>query len=174
MSTRPDIGYITQFLSQSNKGPSQHDWNAVKRVLWYLKGTRNIGIIYRRDLTTEGMNLDKLDHATPWGYCDMNYAEDPCDWKSMSGYTFMLAGGPIAWKSKKQASVALSTTEAEYYVLGITCQEATWIKQICQELRMSVNNPIHIYTDNTGAVALSDNPVFHNRSKHIDICWHFI
>ena len=92
----------------------------------------------------------------------------------MSGYVFILAGGAILWKSKKQASVSLSTTEAEYYALGIVCKEAIWIKQICQELRMLLNDPILIYSDNTGAVALSDNPVFHNRSKHIDIRWHFV
>ena len=77
-------------------------------------------------------------------------------------------------KSKKQASVALSTTEVEYYAVGITFQEATWIKQICQELNVSIDEPIRIYTDNTGAVALTDNPIFHNRSKHIDIRWHFV
>src|SRR5882672_10598425 len=86
----------------------------------------------------------------------------------------MLAGGPISWKSKKQASVSLSTTAAEYYTLGIACQEATWIQQICRELLMPMDGPIHLYSDNTGTVALSDNPVFHSRSKHINIRWHFI
>jgi len=86
----------------------------------------------------------------------------------------MLAGGPIAWKSKKQMSVALSTTEVEYYALGIACQEAIWIRQLFQELFAMFGHPIHIHSDNTGAVAQSDNPVFHNKSKHIDICWHFI
>ena len=86
----------------------------------------------------------------------------------------MLAGGPIAWKSKKQSSVALSTTEAEYYALGLTCQEAVWLQQLCKELYINLNQPTPIYSDNTGAVALSDNPVFHNRSKHIDIRWNFV
>jgi len=67
------------------------------------------------------------DHTTPWGYCDANYVEDPHDQKSTSSYLFMLAGGPIAWKSKKQSLVALSTTEAEYYALGLVCQEAVWL-----------------------------------------------
>ena len=111
---------------------------------------------------------------TPWAFCDANYAEDLQDHRSTSGYAFMLVGGPIAWKSKKQGSVALSTTEAEYYALGITCQEAVWTKQLFQELQMAFDEPINVYTDNMGAVALSDNPVFHNRSKHIDIKWHFI
>ena len=86
----------------------------------------------------------------------------------------MLANGPIAWKSKKQPSVALSTTEAEYYSLGIACQEGVWLKQLCQEIFMTFNKSILIFSDNTGAVALSENPVFHSRSKHIDIWWHFI
>src|SRR5882724_5284407 len=86
----------------------------------------------------------------------------------------MLASGTISWKSKKQTLVSLSTMEVEYYMLGITCQEAAWMKQIGQELLMSLNKPIHIYLDNTSAVALSDNPVFHNQSKHINIHWHFI
>src|SRR5882724_4047918 len=120
------------------------------------------------------MEGTSISHTTPWAFCNANYAEDSRDRKSTSGFAFMLANGPIAWKSRKQASVALSTTEAEYYVLGIACQEAVWIKQLCQELFMTFGGPIYIYTDNTGAVALSDNPVFHNRSKHIDIQWHFV
>src|SRR6266481_8827142 len=74
MSTRPNIRYITQFLSQSNKAPTQKDWNAAKRVLRYLKGTRDVGVIYWRNPKSDGTNLN---HVTPWGYCDANYAEDP-------------------------------------------------------------------------------------------------
>ena len=131
MSTHHDIGYITQYLSQVNKSPSQCDWNTAKRVLRYLKRTKELGITYKRDAN----NTHNGSHsAVPWGYCDANYAEDPHDHKSMRGYMFILLGGAISWKSKKQASVSLSTTEAEYYALGIACQEAMWIKQICQEL----------------------------------------
>jgi len=82
----------------------------------------------------------------------VNYTEDLQDRKSTSGYAFMLVGGPIAWKSKKQGSITLSTTEAEYYVLGITCQEAMWTKQLCRELKMAFDKPINMYTDNMGAV----------------------
>ena len=113
-----------------------------------------MGIVYRR---SSEMSDTNLEHTTPWGYCDTNYAEDPCDHKSTSGYVFMLTGGPATWKSKKQVSVVLSTTEVEYYGVGIACQETMWIKQLCQELNMSINEPIQIYTNNTGAVALTDN-----------------
>ena len=131
--------------------------------------------MYKREPRTgEKVSNTSQGHVTPWGFCDANYAQDSRDRKSTSSYTFMLAGGPIAWKSKKQMSVALSTTEAEYYALGIACQEAVWIRQLFQELFVTFDDPIHIYSDNTGTVALSDNPVFHNKSKHIDIRWHFI
>src|SRR5882724_5229139 len=108
----PDIGYITQFLSQANKNPSQCDWNATKRVLRYLKRTKELGIMYKRD-ANDSRNGSRSD--VPWGYCGTNYTEDPHDHKSMSGYAFILVGGAILWKSKKQTSVSLSTTEAEYY-----------------------------------------------------------
>ena len=131
--------------------------------------------MYRREPRTgEKVSNASQGHVTPWGFCDVNYVEDSRNRKSTSGYMFMLAGGPIAWKSKKLMSVTLSTTEVEYYALGIACQEAVWIWQLFQELFVMFNDPIHIYSDNTGAVALSDNPIFHNKLKHINICWHFI
>ena len=166
MSTWPDVAYITQFLSQSNKNPTQQDWKTGKRVLRYLKGMKGIGIIYQRNHEQQRVGQD---HMTPWGYCNTNYTKDSHDRKSTSGYVFMLANGPIAWKSKKQPSVTLSTTEAEYYALGIVCQEGVWLKQLCQEIFMMFDKPIYIFLDNTRAVALSEKPVFHSRSKHIDI-----
>ena len=101
-----------QYLSQLNKKPSLNDWIMAKRVLHYLKGTKDIGVMYRKvTKSTEG----DLRHVNLWAFCDMNYAEDLCDHISTSGYAFMLASGSVAWKSKKQASVTLSTTEAKYY-----------------------------------------------------------
>jgi len=120
----------------------QQDWNAAKRVLRYLKGTRELGIMFQQDL---GMGQAEHDPASPWGYCDTNYTEDPCNQKSTSSYAFMLTGSCISWKSKKQLSVSLSTMEAEYYALGIACHEVEWIRQICLELLMPLNGPIHIY-----------------------------
>ena len=92
----------------------------------------------------------------------------------MSGYAFMLVGRPISCKSKKKPSISLLTTEVEYYTLGIACQEATWIRHIYQDIFKPLNDLVLIYLDNTGEVALSENPIFHNQSKHINIQWHFI
>src|SRR5882724_647464 len=141
------------------------------RVLRYLKGTKGMGIVYQRDPDEA---LTGRDHVVPWGYCDANYTEDAWDRRLTSGYAFMLVGRPISWKSKKQPSISLSTTEVEYYTLGITCQEAAWIRHVYQEIFKPLNDPVLIYLDNSGAVALSENPVFHNQSKHIDIRWHYI
>lgn len=144
-------------------------------MLRYPKGTRDHGITYRGSQETGGAPRKyEQDRNVPWGYCDANYAEDFRDRKSTSGYAFMLANGPISWKLKKQTSVSLSMTEAEYYAIGAACQEAAWLQQICYELFIPLDTTIPILTDNTGAVSLSDNPVFHSRSKHIDIKWHFV
>jgi len=89
----PDIGYITQFLSQANKNPSQCDWNTTKRVLRYLKRTKELGIMYKRDANN---SHNGYCSAIPWGYCDANYAEDPCERKSTSRYMFMLMGSAIS------------------------------------------------------------------------------
>ena len=102
MSMCQYIRYITQFLSQVNKIPKQHNWNAAKRVLRYLKGTRNMGITFQRDPDT---THPRHNHVMPWGYCDPNYTKDACDQKSTSGYVFMLAGGLISWKSKKKNKI---------------------------------------------------------------------
>src|SRR6266481_2052225 len=99
-----------------------------KWVLRYLKGLKDVGIIYRRGPQPGDTNIVHPDvsHMIPWAFCDANYMEDPHDRKSTSRYVFMFTGSPIVWKLKKQTSVALSTTEAEYYALGVACQEAVW------------------------------------------------
>jgi len=98
-----------------------------------------------------------------------------CATRSQPAVTLsLLAVAPYRGNQRNNHPFSLLTTEAEYYTLGIACQEAEWIRQICLELLIPLNGPIHIYSDNTGAVALSENPVFHSRSKHIDIRWHFV
>jgi len=97
---------------------------AAKRVLHYLKGTKDVRVVYRKAAKSTESDLR---HMTPWDFCDTNHAKDPHDRRSTSRYAFMLASGSIAWRSKKQTSVVLSTMEAKYYALGIACQEAVWL-----------------------------------------------
>ena len=162
--TRPDIAYAVGTLARFSSKPGKSHWMAVKRVLRYLKGTANDGILFRGG---ERKNLV--------GYSDADWAGDRQDRKSTSGYLFQIAGGPISWRSKKkQGSVALSTAEAEYVALSSAAQETVWLRKLISELKNPPECPTVILEDNQSAIAMAKNPQFHGRSKHIDIKHHFI
>ena len=124
VSTRPDIAFAVNNLARFNSNPQKEHWTALKRVLRYLKGTLNHGILYKQD------GLDKCV-----GYSDADWVGDISDRKSTSGYIFMLSGGAISWSSRKQKCVALSMAEAEYVALSSTVQVCIWLRQLEAELR---------------------------------------
>jgi hypothetical protein len=162
VSTRPDIGYAVGQLAKfmNCHGPQHHA--AAIHLLRYIKGTQHCCIKYgSSDLTLTG-------------YSDSDWASDVDSRRSTTGYIFMLAGGPISWKSKCQPTVALSSTEAEYMALTATAQEAMSLRTLCGELGINVADPVLIYGDNQGALAMALNPTMHHKSKHIDIKQHFI
>lgn len=161
--TRPDLSIIVSILSQFNSNPSQVHWSAVKRVFRYLKSTMTISIMLGKDKGP----IDLL------GYADSDWGGDRFDRKSYTGYIFILNNSPISWNSKKQPTVALSTTEAEYMALTSATKEAIWLKQLFNEIGISIET-VKLFGDNQGALKLSKNPVFHARTKHIDIQYHFI
>jgi hypothetical protein len=158
--TRPDIAYAVGYLARNMQKPSQADWSHGKRVLRYLKGTRDLSINYAEQ--------DQLV-----GYSDASYAETK-DRKSVSGYVFMQARAPITWRSSKQDITAQSPMEAEYIGLADANNEATWLRKLQVEVFPQVHAPIVIYEDNQSAINLSLNPVHSNRSKHIDVRFHAI
>uniref|UniRef100_A0AAV1UIR5 Uncharacterized protein n=1 Tax=Peronospora matthiolae TaxID=2874970 RepID=A0AAV1UIR5_9STRA len=136
----------------------------LKRVLRYLQATPTLGIRFI------GAGNGKLV-----GYSDADWAGDIDTRRSTSGYVFVLNNGCISWRSKKQRSVALSSTEAEYMALSEATQEATWLKTFMRDLGEEAgDNALTIYEDNQGAIALAENPEFHKRTKHIDIRYHFV
>ena len=96
------------------------------------------------------------------------------DRHSITGNVFVMSGGAVSWLSQKQATVALSTAEAQYVALGSAAQEAIWLQQFLLDLRANPEAPINIFEDNQGAIAMVKNPVGHKRTKHIDIKHHFI
>jgi hypothetical protein len=131
-------------------------------VLRYLKGTREYRISYERKLTPIT------------GYSDSSYADND-DRKSTGGYIFMMNGGPISWKSKKQSLVALSSTEAEFIEIADTTKEALWWRKLLAEVDpISVKQPTIIREDNESSIALSKNHLHNDRSKHIDVRCYFI
>ena len=107
------------------------------------------------------------------GYSDADWGGDADNRHSTTGNLFLMAGGAISWLSKKQAVVALSTSEAEYIALSLATQEAVWLKRLLTELRVP-NQPVVLMEDNQGAIAIAKNPIAHSRTKHIDIRYHYI
>lgn len=162
LCTRPDLAYTISQISQFSTNPSTIHESAAKRSLRYMNGTRNFGVTYDG---TQGLVLE--------GYSDADWGAGE-DRKSISGYVFILAGGAISWSSKKQATTALSTTEAEYIALVQAAKESIWIQRLIHELGYIAINSNVIYGDNQGSIALANNPEYHARTKHIDIQYHFI
>lgn len=161
VNTRPDIAFVVSFLSQFNTTYDKTHWTAAKRVLQYLKGTIDYSIVYRK--TGEYLTA----------YADADWANCTIDRRSYTGYFVKFAGGPISWESKKQPTVALSSTEAEYMSLSSVTREVVFLRRFLQEISGKVGQVI-IYNDCQGAQKLALNPIHHNRTKHIDTKHHFI
>ena len=161
--TRSDLAFAVGMLSKFNNNPGKIHWTAVKRLLRYMKGTSELKLEY-----------SKQENSTLIGYCDADWANDVDERKSTTGYLFKYQGGSISWGSKKQATVALSTTEAEYMALSAASQEAIWLKSLYTELLCKSKTDVKIYCDNRSAIHLSKDNMFHGRSKHIDIRHHFV
>jgi Reverse transcriptase (RNA-dependent DNA polymerase) len=166
--TRPDIAFTVNRLAAYTANPSIQHHTALKRILRYLAGTRNLGIVYSNNpyIQRESLNIF-------YGFADAAFANHN-DHRSTSGYVFLAAGGAITWKSKKQTTIALSSTQAEYVALSEAGREACWLQNLFKELGYPQEKPILIKGDNDGSISMAKNQQFHNRSKHIAIRWHWI
>ncbi len=160
IGTRPEIGYAISVLSRRMTTPPEKMWKIAKSVLRYLNGTLDYGIQF-------GGNNNLV------GYSDADWGADKETRRSRTGYLFKF-GGPISWKSCLQKMVATSTMNAEYLALHPAVQEGVWLQMIMSELGFKVNLPIEINEDNQGCVAFAKNPGSHDRTKHIDIKYHFV
>ncbi|XP_075137282.1 uncharacterized protein LOC142213003 [Leptodactylus fuscus] len=135
--TRPDITTAVGIICRHVEKPRQRDWNAVKRVLRYLKETQDVSL-----------KLSSVGDLKLTGYVDADWAGDSSDRKSTSGYVFKLGESLISWCSRKQVSVALSCTEAEYVSAAYASQEVIWLKQLMNDLGKPSIQPTVIYEDN--------------------------
>ncbi len=164
--TRPDLAWIVTKLSQYLSKPTKAHHVAVKHVFRYIKGTLNYALTFRKSSNKLMLH----------GYSDADWGSSE-DRRSTTGYCFTLDNysASISWKSQKQVTVALSTCEAEYMALASAAQEALFLIQLLCDLDgFDCHTDVVIHCDNQGAIALSQNPVHHKRSKHIDIRYHFI
>ena len=162
-TTRPDIAFAVSTLSRFCSNPGKAHWIAAKRVLKYLKNTMDFKLIYRR--SKEGITC----------YVDSDWGGDITDRRSCTGYIIMMAGAPVAWKSKKQKCVALSTMEAEYIAMCEATKEAVYFRKIFEDLgfREYYKDPTIIYCDNQSAIKFAKDNLQHERSKHVDIRFHY-
>lgn len=162
--SRPDITYAVHSVSRFNNEPGRPHWEAVKRILRYLKGTVDAKLMFT-----------KASRSNIVGYCDADWARDLDERRSCTGYVFVKQGAPISWNSKRQSTVALSSAEAEYMSLSACTQEALWFRQFEMDFSSSsTGSAVNIYCDNKSAIDLSETNGYNARTKHIDIRHHFV
>ncbi|KAI0519453.1 hypothetical protein KFK09_006901 [Dendrobium nobile] len=162
MITRPDLLYAVNFLCQHMHQPLQTHYNLLKRVLRYVKVTLSLGLPIR----PTSLQLT--------GYADSDWAADHLDRRSITGYCAFLGHNLISWIVKKQSSVTRSSTEAEYRPLSTATCDLIWLRRLLAKFQSIQTEPTKLYCDNVSALALATNPVFHARTKHIEIDAHFI
>ncbi|XP_031279414.1 secreted RxLR effector protein 161-like [Pistacia vera] len=160
--SKPDLSFAVKQLSQFLQVPTVAHWTACKRVLRYVNGTLKHGILFTKE------------HFSIEAYADSDWAGDVNDRKSTSGYYVCLGRNLVQWSSKKQKVVSLSSIEVEYKSLSQAATELVWIQHLFEELGIEMNNTPMIWCDNMSVGALSSNPIFHARTKHIEIDVHYV
>ncbi|KAI1001438.1 Retrovirus-related Pol polyprotein from transposon TNT 1-94 [Podosphaera aphanis] len=161
-ATRPDLAYTISHLSQFNSDPSITHLGVSKRVLRYLKGTRDLKLTYKFE---SPLVLN--------GYCDASYGNCLDTRRSFAGYLFQLGESTICWKSRKQRTVALSTCESEYMALALAAKQFIWVVDVLHRL-IDKDIPATLSSDNTAAIHLAHNPKINDATKHIDMAYHFV
>jgi hypothetical protein len=160
-NTRPDIEQAVTRLARYMERPTKVHLEAAKRVLRYLKGTKEFGLSYRR------CEEPKLE-----GFADASWAEQSLDRRSTTGYLFMKGGNAVVWTSRKQSIVALSTSEAEYVAISDATREGVWLRQLYFDMGVQMG-PTVIWEDNQTCINMTEVSSS-KRSKHIDIKYHYI
>lgn len=155
--TRFNIAYAVSTVSQFASNPTPAHVVAVKQIFWYLRTYPSLGITFSQDRPFE---LER--------HVDSDWAMDPNTRRLTTGYLFTLAGGVVSASSKRQHSVTLSSTEAEYVVYYQATKEAVWLWLLLKELGQPRLRPTMLHCDNNSAILLASNPEFHARTKHID------
>jgi hypothetical protein len=160
--TRPDLSFAVNSLCQHMHQPTTSHLVAAKRVLRYISGTLSHGIVFQPG----PLRLT--------AFTDSDWAGNPVDRRSTTGFLIFLGNNLLTWASKKQPTVSRSSTEAEYRALAVGAAELAWIRMLLRDLGIFVSHAPVLWSDNTSAISLASNPVFHARTKHIEIDYHFV
>lgn len=163
VSVRPDLAVSAAILGRKFAKPSERDWSAAKRVLRYLKQTRNYYLYL-------GAGEDQM----LLGYTDSDWADDIETRRSTSGFVFLLGDGAISWASRRQSCVTLSSMEAEYVALSEACQEALWLRKLLRDFDEEQRLPTVLREDNQGCISFVTTERSSRRSKHIDTRERFV
>ncbi|XP_031281789.1 secreted RxLR effector protein 161-like [Pistacia vera] len=164
IGTRSDLAFVISLLSRYMSNPGMEHWTTLKWMLKYINSSLCVGLEYCK----RNSALDLV------GFVDADFAGDKGTRKSTTTYFFTLGGNCISWKSQLQPIVALSSNEFEYIAVTDTFKEALWLKGILTEANL-ISGKVIIYSDSQSAIIhRSKNPVYHERTKHVDVCYHFV
>ncbi|GJN09092.1 hypothetical protein PR202_ga27065 [Eleusine coracana subsp. coracana] len=156
--TRPDISHVVHILSQFISAPTQLHYTHLLRVLRYLRGTISRRLFFPR---SSSLQLQ--------AYCDATWASDSSDCRSLSAFCVFLGGSLISWKTKKQTAVSRSSAEAELCAMVLVTAEVTWLRWLLENFGVSVSMPTSLFSDSTGAISMTLDPVKHELSKHVSV-----
>lgn len=165
-NTRPNISYSVGVISRFMERPRMPHLLAAKRIMRYVKGTLEFGLVFP--------NMKGEQEVELMGYSNADWCGDKNDRKSTAGYFFRFGEAPISWCSKKESIVALSSCEAEYVAASMSACQALWIDSLLQEMKVKEEGVVKLLVDNKSAINLAKHPIAHGRSKHIEARFHFL
>ena len=177
ISTRPDIAHAVHYLASNMQAPTQRHMQAAERVFRYLAGTKEVGLVFgsrNGDTVGDSRGRRAQVQVDVCAFSDADWANDKGDRRSITGWVAKLNGDPVSWTSKKQRVVALSTCEAELYAEAAAIQEVLWLRGLMEELGLHTQTGSTVYGDNQSAIAVSENGVKGERTKHVDVKYHFV
>ncbi|GJZ97954.1 retrotransposon protein, putative, ty1-copia subclass [Tanacetum coccineum] len=165
--TRPDVAFAQNLVSRYQQNPGKLHWVAVKHILKYLRNTRDMFLVYGGKPDTE-LNVT--------GFCDASWQCDKDDTKSQTGYVFVVNGGAVDWKSKKQTTIAMSATQAEYMAASEAAMEAVWIRKFVGDLGVmpSIKEFVNMYCDNSAAIIFAKDSGIMKGARHFLRRYHYV